>query len=74
MSNLLTSTNSLDFLEKATNYYNKNLNFKKEFINIHSKENTSFKKFEFCNVDFKKISNKKEYIIKDLTVSFKKRD
>ena len=40
MSNLLTSANSLKFSEKATNYYNKNLNFKKEFINIHSKEKT----------------------------------
>ena len=29
MSNLLTSANSLKFSEKATNYYNKNLNFKK---------------------------------------------
>ncbi len=70
MSNILSSINSLKFSKKATDYYNKNLNFNKEFKKNLMQNHSKFEKFEFCNVAFK-YPNKNEYLFKDLSVSFK---
>ncbi len=70
MSNILSSINSFKFSKKATDYYNKNLYFKKEFKKNLLKKQMGFEKFEFCNINFK-YPNKNEFLFKDLSVSFK---
>ena len=46
MSNILSSINSLKFSKKATDYYNKNLNFNKEFKKNLMQNHSKFEKFE----------------------------